>query len=627
MNWEPVILGLLILVPVLGGLASLLQRNPRNIRWAVGVTALIVSVSSLVLFGYMVTNNITVLETSAEGIPYMEQTILLLGYVPSIAFLYFGLKLRSPLVLALAVIELCTYTAIPLLSGFRSAVPLMLVDNLSVTVALIASLVGSVIAIYALRYMRQDARQPAFFAAILLFIGAMNGAVFSNDMLLLLLFWELTTLCSFLLIGHTRTPEALAAAKRALEISLLGAVAFIFGIGLAYHYFGSVSIRDIPLTGLAGLSFLPLALFAVAAFTKSAQVPFQSWLLGAMVAPTPVSALLHSSTMVNLGAYFLIRLSPNLASTGYLNWAIALVGGLSFLVSTTLAMTQENSKRVLAWSTIGNLGLIVMCVGVATPLAITAAVILLLYHAISKALMFLAVGVFKEERHSEDIEDMQGLRRTMPFVSLAMFIGVITIVLPPFGMFVSKWLISEAVTTFPFLVFLIGIGFAGIVIVYAKWIGTILSAPMAGEAVALRDDPTPRVYKWTLGALMGSALVLSVLIGQVLHYLVGPFISRHFSLPVFTDNLSLFTSLGEFPVFLFLLAVGIVLLGMALAFRPSKEETTTPYAGGEEFYFESHSNYYVGEQTVKRAVRLAEGVGAALVLALVAIPLLLGVGL
>jgi len=346
-----------------------------------------------------------------------------------------------------------------------------------------------------------------------------------------------------------------------------------------------------------------------------------------MVAPTPVSALLHSATMVNLGVYLLLRLSPSIVSATSINWLVSLVGGASFLASTILAMTQSNAKRVLAWSTVGNLGLIAMCVGVSTPLAITAGIILLFYHSISKALMFLSVGAAKEHLGSEDIEDMQGMRTTMPFVSAALFIGVITIVLPPFGMFASKWLISSAATTFPLLIFLLGIGFAGLVVFYFKWIGNVLSAGPVSERVTLRTDPLPRMYKWTLGALMVGAVGLSVLIGPVLRYLIEPFIALHFALPIESNDLSLFTSSGTFPVFVFLLLTGIIFLGLAFIVRPGKEEISKPYASGEEFEqeFETRGIYFTTEATVAQGIKLSEGAGILLVAALIAVPLLLEV--
>jgi ech hydrogenase subunit A len=523
--------------------------------------------------------------------------LIIIDFVLLFVFLYIGWRVRSYLVMGIAAANLVLAFALDSWLNFSEASPAILIDNLSVIMALITSIIGSIIAIYALRYMEHDPRQPRFFAAVLLFLGAMNGAVFSNDMLWLFLFWDVTTLCSFLLIGHTGTEEAKKAARWALLVTLAGGLLFIVGAVLSQQYYGTTSLDDFPIAGLAGLSLLPLSLLAVAAFTNSAQLPFQSWLLGAMVAPTPVSALLHSATMVNLGVYLLLRISPSIVTASSLNWIIALVGGASFLAATVLAITQSNAKRVLAWSTVGNLGLMTMCVGISTSLAIIAAVILLLYHAISKALMFLSVGAVKERTGSEDIESMQGIRTTMPFVSLAIFIGVITIVLPPFGMFASKWLISEAAVTFPLLTFLLAAGFAATFVFYFKWIGTVLSAGPGARSVGWKNDPLPRNYKWTLGALMAGAIVLSVLIGPVLRYLIDPFVGRHFALPVNTNDLTLFTTAGEFPVFLFLLFVALIFVGLAFLVRPSKEEVSTPYACGEDFTFESRSNYYLSEGT------------------------------
>ncbi len=239
--------------------------------------------------------------------------------------------------------------------------------------------------------------------------------------------------------------------------------------------------------------------------------------------------------------------------------------------------------------------------------------------------MFLSVGAVKERTGSEDIESMQGIRTAMPFASLAIFIGIITIVLPPFGMFASKWLISEAVVSFPFLIFLLAAGFAGTFVFYFKWLGTILSTEPGARTVKWRDDPLPRSYKWTLGALMTGAVVLSALIGPVLRYLIAPFINRYFTLPIGTDDLTLFTAAGEFPVFLFLLFVALIFIGLGFLVRPSKEEMSTPYACGEDFHFESRSNYYLGERTVVQVVNVAEGAGVFLVIVLLLTPFLLEV--
>jgi ech hydrogenase subunit A len=540
-------------------------------------------------------------------------------------FIYIGWRVRSPLVMSVATANLVLALLLDKWTGFHEAEPVLLIAHLALIMVLITCLVGSVIAIYSLRYMVEDPHRPRVFAAVLLFLGAMNGATLSNDMLWLFVFWDLTTLCSFLLIGHTGTEEAKRAARWALQVTLTGGLAFILAAVLAFHFLGSISLKDIPMDGLDGMALLPLALLVVAAFTKSAQVPFQSWLLGAMVAPPPVSARLHTATLVHLGGFLLLRLSPVLTSIPPLSALMALVGGASFIASCVLAITQSNAKRVLAWSTIGNLGLITMCVGISTPLAVTAAMVLLLYHAISKALMFLAVGVVKEEVGSEDIEDMHGARVTMPYATLAISVGIFTIILPPFGMFASKWLISEAALTYPFLIFLLALGFAGMTVYYFKWLGAILSTSPGARPVPLTYDPLPRNYRWTLGALMVGAVGLSALIGPTLRHLILPFMEGNYLLPVSTDDLSLFTSSGEFPVFLFLLFAALISVGLGLLVRPDAEKVSIPYACGETFEFESRGNYYLDAEKVRLGITVTEGAGMLLVVLVLVVPMLLEV--
>jgi ech hydrogenase subunit A len=623
---EGALLAILLIAIPLAGAVSIVALRRRAVTVAVVATvSVLLTLAAIGLLLLMAASSFKILTIEAHELFPLGPSISLLHFVLNGVFLYIGWRVRSYLVMGFAVINLGLAFSLDAWLNFTPASPAFLIDNLSLIMILITSLVGSIIAIYSLRYMKDDPRQPRFFAVVLLFLGAMNGAVISNEMLWLFMFWEVTTLCSFLLIAHNDTEEAKKAARWALIITIAGGTLFMLGALGAQQYYGTTSMRDLPLSGLGGLALLPLSLFAVAAFTKSAQLPFQSWLLGAMVAPTPVSALLHSATMVNLGVYLLLRTSPFIIGAGAIGWIIALVGGATFLAASLLAITQSNAKRVLAWSTVGNLGLMTMCVGISTPLAIAAAVILLLYHSLSKALMFLSVGVVKEQIGSEDIESMQGIRTTLPFPSLAIFVGIITIVLPPFGMFASKWLISEAVASFPLLMFLLAAGFAGIFVFYFKWMGTILSAGPGARSVRLRDDPSPRNFKWTLGALMVGAVGLSVLIGPVLRSLILPFIDRYYTIPISTNDLTLLTTAGEFPVFIFLLFVAIIFLGLAFLIRPAKEEVSTPYACGENFEFESRSNYYLSESTVKKAISMAEGAGIVLILALLATPLLLEV--
>ena len=358
-----------------------------------------------------------------------------------------------------------------------------------------------------------------------------------------------------------------------------GGVALVAGIILLNYYSGTILISEIPGGGaLAGLALLPIAMMAIAAFTKSAQVPFQNWLLGAMVAPTPVSALLHSSTMVNLGVYLLLRLSPSISHDPGLSWGVALVGGVSFLATSVLAIAQSSSKRVLAYSTIGNLGLIVLCAAIGTKDALFAAMVLLLFHAISKALLFMSVGVVKHETGDEAIEPMDGLRDRMPFVAFALMIGMLTVLIAPFGVFASKWMISELVVNYPLLAFVLAIGFGASVVFYGKWIGRVFMTASSIDERSIQPQKISKVFKWTLGALMIGAVGLSILISQVVSYLIIPYLG-----PLPNDPFSIGGAFGPFPLLILVIAAVLVLAALALRPKSNKTATTDAYTGGEPF--------------------------------------------
>ena len=189
---------------------------------------------------------------------------------------------------------------------------------------------------------------------------------------------------------------------------------------------------------------LPAALLCFAGITKSAQLPFSSWLLGAMVAPTPVSALLHSSTMVKAGVYLVLRMAPVITGTT-VGLLVALVGAVTFLAGSLAAITTSDAKKVLAWSTVANLGLIVLCGGIGTYQAVWAGMLLIIFHAAAKCLLFLCVGVVEQRLHSRDIEAMCGLILNMPRVGVMMLIGMAGMFLAPFGMLISKWAVLKAV--------------------------------------------------------------------------------------------------------------------------------------------------------------------------------------
>ena len=278
----------------------------------------------------------------------------------------------------------------------------MYVDRLSVIMILIIGIVGGLITVYALGYMKdfqhhhadEPDRRPWFFFVMFIFLGAMVGLVTSNNMIWMYFFWEITSLSSFWLIGYTKTEEATNNAFRALIMNLGGGLGFAIGIVILGMVFGTLELSSMLQIGAVygDLVAIPAAFFAFAGITKAAQMPFNSWLLGAMVAPTPTSALLHSSTMVKAGVFMIIKLSPVLGMGNFAGIMTMMVGGITFLMASFAAISQSNAKRVLAYSTIANLGLIVTCGGIGTPEAVWAGVMLIIFHAVTKSLLFLCVG-------------------------------------------------------------------------------------------------------------------------------------------------------------------------------------------------------------------------------------------
>ena len=234
--------------------------------------------------------------------------------------------------------------------------------------------------------------------------------------------------------------------------------------------------------GAMGYSVVaPAAFLAFAGITKSAQMPFNSWLLGAMVAPTPTSALLHSSTMVKAGVFLIIKLAP------VLGWNFAgimtmMVGGVTFLMASFCAISQTNAKKVLAYSTVANLGLIVACGGVGSAEAVWAGIMLIIFHAVTKSLLFLCVGTAEHQIGSRDIEAMDGLFERLPKLASFMLIGIAGMFLAPFGMLISKWATMVAFVDSKniLLVVIICFGSAATAFYWTKWMGK-LSATMAGR--------------------------------------------------------------------------------------------------------------------------------------------------
>ena len=317
-------------------------------------------------------------------------------------------------------------------------------------------------------------RRPLFFALLFVFMGAMFGIIFANSLLWLFLFWEITTLCSFLLIGYTRTAEAQRNALRALVMNLAGGVAFAAAIAWAHQKTGVLELQAL-IASKQGLALVPAALLCFAGITKSAQLPFSGWLLGAMVAPTPVSALLHSSTMVKAGVYLVLRMAPVITGTT-VGLMVALVGALTFLVGSLAAMTTERRQEGAGLVDGRQPGARSSCAA-ASGLTRRSGpgCCSLSSMPLPSASSSCASAWSSTSSHSRDIEAMSGLILNMPRVAVMMLIGMAGMFLAPFGMLISKWAVLKAVVDAnPALSVFIVFGSAATLFFWVKWMGKLL---------------------------------------------------------------------------------------------------------------------------------------------------------
>ncbi|WP_422373266.1 putative monovalent cation/H+ antiporter subunit A [Hoeflea sp.] len=319
-----------------------------------------------------------------------------------------------------------------------------LIDGLSLTFVLLISGIGALIVLYSGGYLKGHANLGRFFSFILLFMGAMLGVVISDSFLMLFIYWELTSITSFLLIGFDHTREASRrAAIQALVVTGAGGLALLAGLIVIWNITGITQLSLLLSFGdeLRASPFYLLALILVlgGAFSKSAQFPLHFWLPNAMEAPTPVSAYLHSATMVKAGVYLLMRLNPVLGDTVWWETILPVFGGATLIVGTLLAIRQTDLKLMLAYTTVSSLGLLVMLTGFGSEHAIAAAVLYLVAHSLFKGALFMVAGLIDHEAGTRDVTKLGGLRSAMPITFAAAMAAAISMGgLPPFVGFLAK---------------------------------------------------------------------------------------------------------------------------------------------------------------------------------------------
>ncbi len=606
----------LILFPFLAAVLQAVIRNNTLRKISVYLSSGVIIVATITFavmnFGkelHLVSEGLTLGGFSLTG--GINYAMLAVEFILMGVIIYLSFKYKKYFVALLSFAQTAFVAWLELSGRAHGTEYYMFCDNLTLILCLMIAVVGGLICVYAVGYLKDyhhhhhdmKDRRSFFCSMLFVFLGAMFGIVFSSNLIWMYFFWEITSVVSFLLIGYTKTEEAVNNSFRALWMNLLGGVGFAVAIGYAAMGLHITTLQDLVASG-EGTVVIPLIFLSLAALTKSAQMPFSRWLLGAMVAPTPSSALLHSATMVKAGIYLLIRISPAL----YGNLAgltVALVGGFTFFIASVRAIIHTDAKKVLAYSTVSNLGLIVACCGVGFHETIWAAIFLMMFHCVSKSLLFQTVGSVEHTSGSRNIEDMHGLIKRYPALAIAMIIGIAGMYLAPFGMLISKWSALQAFVDAGniILVLLLAFGSATTLFYWTKWISKLLA--YAKPTVRRKDTTSPD--QWVS---IGCHTVIMVALCLVFPFLSGslvtPIVNKLFGIDDFKPVLS---DENLLILILMIATLAVVIIAGFIIAQFIKTKKTSIYmsgidAGDERHYIGAfdeertmyHANWYLSDK-------------------------------
>ncbi len=580
--------------------SGLLLIAPKSIARLVVISASLI-VSAIAIYLFIIIN-----EPYQFGVPQFINKLV--AGADILLLLYFGwvaIRQKSWLVGVMTILQMGALayllTVIP-----REESMQFMVDKLSVFMFLLINVISGVISIYSLQYIDEETcsalRKKYFLSILFWFIAVMNLLISSNNLEYFFLFFELTTLASFLFIGFRKDNTSIKNALTALWMNQMGGLAILIAIFFIINNgYGAITFSNLLEHSSAQGILLPLALLSVAALIKGAQMPFSKWLLGAMVAPTPVSALLHSSTMVKIAPFIFLRLSPALKNTPVATVIIGLTGFV-FVASAIGALSQDNFKRILAHSTISLLALMIMMGAVGTPVTLVASLTLIFFHGISKCMLFLNAGILERVFHFKETSDMDRLGETGPFTSFIITIGFMSLLLPPFGAFIGKWFSIETLGTLALNQKLLGAliivavagGGAILSLLYFKVLGLLIAR--TGERDKIIFEKINPLYTSTIFILLGLIII------GVLSY---PFLVKEYFVPVASQTLNLplavsmegwnmhigSMTLPIVPLLIaFLLLPVTILLAMFVRFR--KVDRAKEYTCGEKIDYSFSSFYF-----------------------------------
>src|SRR5450631_2927955 len=396
------------------------------------------------------------------------------------------------------------------------------VDALSVLFAFMGSSIGALVLLYSIGYMAHDKSATRFFCTMLVFIGGFVGLVFSANLFIFYLCWELVGLCSFSLVGFWYTnPEAVAGARKVLLMTHIAGYGLLASILVIYHRTGSALWTDPAVAHAFTTGVFLLMLAALVA--KSVQVPLHTWIPEAMAAPTPVSALLHAACYVKAGVYLAARMHSFGAWPYAWGATLVWIGTITMAVGVMYAMVQTDLKRMLAYSTVSQIGYMMMGIGIGTPLAITAGLLHCLNHGFFKGGLFLTAGSVQHAAGTRDMNKLGGLAQRMPSTTLSWLIGVGSMMgIPLMSGFASKWMLYAAALQSGWAV--------PAMVAWAASLGTVFlgvkatSAVFLGPATENTKDAheSPSTMVWGMGFMAAGSVILGVAPQLAVNYLLNP---------------------------------------------------------------------------------------------------------
>lgn len=437
----------------------------------------------------------------------------------------------------------------------------LLVDPLSITMALFVTGVGTLIHLYSIGYMHGDEKYPKFFVYLNLFAFSMLMLVLGSSMLVAFLGWEGVGACSYFLISFWfDRPTAAAAGKKAFVTNRVGDVGFMLAMSLTFVTIHSLNFADLNRADLPNSVAVGIGLLLfLGACGKSAQLPLYVWLPDAMEGPTPVSALIHAATMVTAGVYLMCRVAPVITAAPGVDWVIAIVGAATALIAATIAVAQNDVKKVLAYSTISQLGYMFLAVGSG---AYVAAIFHMVTHAFFKALMFLGAGsVIHGMHHEQDMKKMGAIRKFMPVTSVTFIVGWLAIAgVPPFAGFWSKDDILLAAYHKSPILWAVGLVTA---LLTAYYMTRQVYLVFFGEARFDEEHHAPHESPWVMTLPLVVLAIAAVFGGGLnLPFNAHTEFLHHFLHPVFGEALAEYTSSGGLKITLAAVATAGALIGV-----------------------------------------------------------------